>query len=304
MNENNLKQCLDAIKPSPRQQEHILTSMLEQIDNPPSSKYMQTTKNQFNIKSWKSLGIACSVLVAISLILFSNVAPTTQSRFPVSTPSLTAEAGMRKFMNYNGYRYIFLDDVAEMSIAPASLLKSLGTLDIALDTNGKVNPTTPFSSTFAIGGTIWQLREYNPNYRVVVALNDQYYLCEKVGRSDDGFFDLSQFFEDANLYNRITNIDITSRTENTSISTLNAQDSSSLLKLIAESDFLLPSTIDYELLFSEASRLEALTLTLHFNDATQMMFFLTPSQNIISIGDSYYLISHQASGMLKQFISP
>lgn len=305
MNENQLKQSFDTIKPTQEQKDRMHSKLLSQIEKHGQTQKTDTPKAKVvslesRRRQWTlaAASLVAVVGLSVSMQMINTTTEPTNTGITISAPSSTQGMGMRKFMNYNGHRYVFLEDTYQVDIEEDDLIQALDTLETQLTYDGTSDPTEQLATSFAIGGTIWEVEQYNPSYRVVVALEGNYYLCENMGRSDDQVFNLSQFFDEAKFSDRVEHIEMAYRNDNEQIARLNKADSVFLLELISESEFLMPSEIDFETFFSE----EPIRVKVVLDDQTRLEMVIVLSQNIIGIGDNYYSMTPELEAYIKDTI--
>ena len=123
-------------------------------------------------------------------------------------PGMEGPSGMRKTMNYNGARYVFLENGAVYDLKPSSLSASLGTLEYDIQENPKQYSSTELAASFAVGGTIYEIRGYDPLFRLAVEWEGQYYIAQCVDMLDDSEILLSDYFETAGFYDTTEQIRI------------------------------------------------------------------------------------------------
>ena len=70
------------------------------------------------------------------------------------------------------------------------------------------NGQKELSATFALGGTVYALTDYDPEFRLAVQWEGKQYLCQKVGYSDGMPLDVPAYFEAANFPDMIAEISI------------------------------------------------------------------------------------------------
>lgn len=273
-------------------------------DSSPHTTSQKVTSTYFKFRPWMAAAASFIIVLGLgaSLHLIRNDSSTDTQSIVLSAPMENQPTGMRKFLNYNDCRYIFLEEVPPVPLKSTDLVKQLGTLDTQLTYDETSNLTQNFASTFAIGSAVWEVSQYDPAYRIVVAFEDQYYLCENVGRSDDGPFDIGQFFEAADFYDRARNTQLSYRINSEFIGLLSQSQTIALLKSIGDSQYLPCADIDFETLFQGESQGSSITLNVTLDDQTTLEMFVTPSQKIISIGDNYYQISDECLTLLQSFL--
>lgn len=125
-----------------------------------------------------------------------------------AAPAADAPDGMRKMMNYNGNRYVFLENGAAYSLSAQQLKAALGTLDYDIQADPQANGKKEFSTTFALGGTVYALADYDPAFRLAVEWEGNYYLCQRTGQTDNSPMDAAEYFAAARFPERIERVSI------------------------------------------------------------------------------------------------
>ena len=302
MNEKEIYTSLDCIKPTQEQKDRMLNNILAQAKQKKVEPQKTSNVVSFRPRQWMYVAASLLVVVGVGSYVGKQSLMTPPSYMEQENPSYGQQVGVRKFMNYKGYRYVFLEEIPQ-NIDFSSLTNQLGQLESLLIFGETTDTAKEYATTFAQGGTIWESKDYNPDYRVVVEHEGQYYLCENVGRSDDTYFDLAHFFEAADFGERALGIEVSRRIDGIFITELDQQTSKALLEDISKSRFLETDQIPYEELASDEAREKSITLKILLSDETSLEIFATPSLRILSIGDNYYQISEAVQESLKGIMS-
>ncbi|MEG3030587.1 MAG: hypothetical protein RR827_09355, partial [Oscillospiraceae bacterium] len=157
-------------------------------------------------KVW--LPIAACVIVAAVAIFGYFMAENKPQRITALPPSSDAPMGMRKVLIYGGGRYVFLEDGGEFKLGNDPFGECLGEITQNLEENPKLYSTQDFSASYAVGGKIYPLPPYDPDFRVAVLHDGKAYICEKVASIDNTPMDLQEYFKSADLLSLTESIDV------------------------------------------------------------------------------------------------
>jgi len=198
---------------------------------------------------------------------------------PQSQPSADAPVGMRKFLNYNGFRYAFVEDGKSFDFSSLTLGDELGTLEydiVAGMASGQSVSDKEFSASFAVGGKLYAHPDYDPAFRLIVKLDDQYYLAELVGKTDNTTIEPDYFFEHSKLSTTATGCDILNHIGNTTFSSLDSEDAKAMLEIISASTAAELASSDYEQIASAQSEGKSYQLHVTLPDNTYYSMYLLP----------------------------
>ncbi len=292
-NLHNLKRTLDYIAPTDAQKAQMLNSILDTSSNTHYTQKLRFPKYLYPIISSIILVIGSRYYVSNNEL---NTPPQNPDYLTSHYQSSPSQVGIRKFMNYNGNRYVVLADISDRLLNSLTLTNRLGILDspIELYEESQTNSHSPanFSSTFALGSEVWETDSYNSSYRIIVKDNDVLYLCEVVGKSDDSEININHFILCGDFYNRISQIDIIPySTDNTPI-ILKGSDCNSFLDHLSAATFIPSSSIDYDALFSAESSINSFNIIFKFSDGTLTQSTFYQHLSMISFGDNYFSLTY------------
>lgn len=225
---------------------------------------------------------------------------------PQSQPSADTPVGMRKFLNYNGFRYAFVEDGKSFDFSSLTLGDELGTLEydiVAGMASGQSVSDKEFSASFAVGGQLYAHPDYDPAFRLIVKLDDQYYLAELVGKTDNTTIEPDYFFEHSKLSTTATGCDILNHIGNTTFSSLDSEDAKAMLEIISTSTAAELASSDYEQIASAQSEGKSYQLHVTLPDSTYYSMYLLPELGLISIGDDYYRLPDSFSQNYSELFS-
>lgn len=97
------------------------------------------------------------------------VSSSTEENTQQSQSQLSADApvGMRKFLNYNDFRYAFVEDGKSFDFSSLTLGDELGTLEydiVAGMASGQSVSDKEFSASFAVGGKLYAHPDYDRHF--------------------------------------------------------------------------------------------------------------------------------------------
>ncbi|MEG2929848.1 MAG: hypothetical protein RR846_09930, partial [Oscillospiraceae bacterium] len=165
-------------------------------------------KKPFYLKFKALLPIAACVLVVAVAIAGYFMVESKPHRIAVTPPSSDAPMGMRKVLIYGSSRYVFLEDGGEFKLGNDPFGECLGEITQNLEENPKLYSTQDFSASYAVGGKIYPLPPYDPDFRVAVLHDGKAYICEKVALIDNTPIDLQEYFKTADLLSLTESIDV------------------------------------------------------------------------------------------------
>ena len=205
--------------------------------------------------------------------------PPQPPKQPVSSPM----PGMRKFLNYEGSRYEFIND-GEI-FENISLGEKLGDLEIDIASNPAENNRLDFGTTFASGSEIYAIEGVNSFFRIAVKTPDGICIAQNVA-SVEGAFDIAKLFESADFLNNTDSIEIWDHFDREKLSQINEEDIESFLKEVALSKKAELSDEDYQAIGKAQSDGKSFRIVLKMKDAPDYKLYIIPEMNISMIGDS------------------
>ncbi|MFS0838784.1 hypothetical protein [Paenibacillus sp. 1P03SA] len=267
---------------------HIDDRLIEQAD----------TAKRANKKNYAVLGsiaAAACITLAVGLANYSSLpapqpaVPQISEQAPASSPT-----GIRKYLNYNGYRYAFVDDGAPFKFTGAEPVKSLGKLTIDLNgENGNTNESgdtqKDYAATFAAGGTLYEVPGYPSHFRIAVQYQQHYYLAEVVAKVNDSAFTAKEYLDMSNLKAQVQDIHILNHAGNDVLKKITEPASvESLIDGLYNAQTAELAGKDYEGIAEAQSQGKSYQLKFNLKDGTGTFMYIIPELNIVSMGDSYY----------------
>ncbi|PWV98519.1 hypothetical protein DFQ01_11729 [Paenibacillus cellulosilyticus] len=308
MTEQELIERLARMGPTETQVER----MLNQIMNPSEAKPKRRWSWGYRIALPAVLGL---LLLVIGLPFIMNGAeePVWVPLKPVASPApmsisieprgldLTHASDVRKFLNYNGSRYEFLNNGEPYDLSEWKLgeNKPLGKLDDDITADVQAGGTNGYASqdfgtTYLVGGILYKLPGYDPAFRLVVEQDGRYYIVQLVGRADDSSMTANEYVESADLDKLADRVELLDHSSKLLHTWSTPKDVQEWIKHIAsfEPAGKLTNEQDEQLAKADSSG-ETYTLRAALKDGTTIDMKLTPEMHLIAIGDSQYKLSDE-----------
>lgn len=286
-NEKKLVDSMKNINLSTNKKEKILRQVL-------NSKFERNSFMGKNLKIAIPIALCCFFLVGAFILpnVINSKTPQPTVQIPASdTPE------PRKFMIYNGQRYAFVENGKIYKLDTSKLIKDLGTLTYDIMADIKNHDTVEYASkdfatTFALGGTIHEISYYDPAFRVVVKLDENFYLAENVDSIGEDSISASEYFKISKLQYITEKVEIYDHIGSTVLDTLDKKDAEDMINALSESlpikDF---SNEEYEEMARAQSNGESFLLSFILEDNTSFKMFVIPKLKVASIGDNLYYLS-------------
>lgn len=226
--------------------------------------------------------------------------------------SLPQAGEVRKFLNYNGSRYEFLNkgEPYDLSALKLEESKPLGKLDydIAADMlAGGTNEyeSRDFGTTYLTGGTLYELPGYDPAFRLAVERDDRYYIVQLVGHTDDSTIAADDYVAAARLNKLAERVELLDGTGSQLLHEWSVdKEVREWIKQIASVEPAGKLTNEqYEQLAKEEASGGAYTLRVALRDGTSIDMPLTPEMRLIAIGDSRYKLSDDWFGPIPIYFN-
>lgn len=241
--------------------------------------------------TWKRLAAAAACLCMLAASVFAArgfvFQPETE---PIvqTAPASDAPNGMRRFMNWNGMRYEFLENGAVYQIPEGQLGEALGTLihDIAADP--EANAGKDLSATYALGGTVYELKNYDTQFRVAVEYDDGYCICQSTAFTDGTPLDPASYFTLAGFPDNIQAVSVFDHSGSSLLTQLPQKEMEQFVAALAQSVPAQLSDEQYQQIGRAQREGKSFRVTFDLDDGTSYGFYLIPSLNIAMFGDGRY----------------
>lgn len=286
MNKIELNQAFESVTPTNIQVERIYNKIIT-TEIRPKSIY---------IKAILATTICIAILFFTGTYFISNTAyvpPTT-----LITPSSDMMPNMRKFMIFNGKRYVFLNNGALYNF-DEELTEKLGTLDVNMKFGVEASNQSDPSSTFAVGCEIYKIPYYKEDFRVAVKGEDGFYICQSVDAINEEV-NLDEYFESANIIKNTKDIFVYNHFGNECLGELKNREFKKLIKIITNASEKEFSNEEFEAIAKSQSNGESFKMVLILKDQTTFEFYVIPNLSVVMVGDNRYEVPKDFSNDLKE----
>lgn len=278
------------------------TEAMGKINDKYVSEAIKYQKNSIFF-GWKKYGIvaACLALAIIS-VFTANYFLKNESipQIKIAVPAESDPVGIRKYMNYNGHRYVFIENGSTYSLSSNQLNRALGTLEHDIQSDKENNSGKEFSSTFALGGTVFEMTDYDSDYRVAVEWEGNYYICQSVGLSDNTPMNISEHFQAADFPNAVNGISIYDHAGTEMLSQIPPEYITTLISTLSQAQPAKLTDNDYQQIGKAQKEGKSFQLFLALNDGTIYKLYVIPSLEITMIGDNRYILPTDFSANFEQ----
>lgn len=231
---------------------------------------------------------ACVVLVAASAVTMGRLTEEPVTPIQPNSIAATSPNGVRKYLNYNGCRYVFLNSGSAYDLTQQQLGDALGTIVYDIQAAPKENGKLDFAATFALGGTVYQLRTYDPAFRIAVKLDGNYYIAENVDTVDGSDVDMAAYFETADFEKTVKEIQIYDHFGREKLETVKGSKVSKMIALLSQVHPAELSNEDFERIGKAQKNGKSFLVVFRLADTTQFQLYVIPSMSIAMIGDNRY----------------
>lgn len=242
-------------------------------------------------KTWASIA-ACLTLavVSVAVVRMSHQAPLPIRPAPMMGIAAEAPNGPRKYLNYNGCQYVFLENGSSFELTEAHLGEALGCLEYDILADRETNGARNYAATFGVGGTLYRLTGYDPGFRLAVEFEGHYYICEKAGGTDGSALDAAALFEAANFRKTVTKITLFDHFGREELGQLSGKEAKDLIGLLSQVSPASLTNEDYEAIGKAQKAGESFLVVFQLADTTRYKLYVIPSLSIAMIGNSRYTL--------------
>lgn len=235
---------------------------------------------------------ACAAAVLLSVVSLPQFQPAVESPEVIQQVTVGADSpnGMRKFMNYDGLRYVFLENGATYDLEADQLSQSVGTLEHDIGQDPERYSTMEFASTFAVGGTIYEMKGYDPAFRLAVETDGYYYICQSVNTVDNAGLELDTYFKTAALEERVKRIQICDHAGRESLAEISGHEVQEMLSIISCSTQAELTDEQYQQISKAQRTGGSFLLKCRMNDGTTYQMYVIPALSMVMAGDSTYIL--------------
>lgn len=250
--------------------------------------------NKRTYAKWGTMA-ACAALVLGVAIYTSPLKPsmTNSPQISQQTP-VSAPSGVRKILNYNGFRYEFVGDGAQFKFTGMKPDKSLGTIDFDINkeigkNDGGEVVEKDFSSTFAVGGQLYEIPMYPSQFRIAVKYEEHYYLAEIVAKVNDSAMTAKEYLDMSNLKKHAKDIHVLNHVGNDVLKKMtNHTSMEAIIEGLYSATNADLTNKEYEAIAGAQSQGKSYQLKFNLKDGTYMGMYIIPELKVVSLGDAYY----------------
>lgn len=277
--------------------------MLSNILSEKSGKSFETNpKRKSLLRKWLPAACVAAVLLcALAVPKWMDLSASSQ--FVQVTPGADSPNGIRKYMNYGGNRYVYLENGAVYEIGEKELSKAIGTLTYDIQANPEDYHAEDFAATFGVGGTVYQIDAYDPEFRVAVEINGDFYLCENVGIVNGDPIDVKTYFETADFAETVNGIEVCDHAGNTVLTEISGQDTKKMINILTQ---VTPADLtdeQYQQIGQAQRNGESFQLMFQLKDHTVYKMYVIPSLSIAMVGDNRYFLTDEFDKMFGELFS-
>ena len=228
---------------------------------------------------WRKWGAAAACLVVVVALVLGGTSIFARESLPQLQPAAPAAD-----------RYVFLENGAAYSLSAQQLKAALGTLDYDIQADPQANGKKEFSTTFALGGTVYELADYDPAFRLAVEWEGNCYLCQRTGQTDNSPMDAAEYFASARFPERIERVSIADHAGAEVLAEFPGGEISTLIGALAQAQPAALAEEDYLAIARAQTEGASYQLLLELNDGTTSSLYVLPSLQIAMIGDNRYAL--------------
>ncbi|MFF2888618.1 hypothetical protein [Paenibacillus sp. NPDC057967] len=304
MNKKELIARMSRLGPTKTQKERMLSRILgqEARRNPPLRRSVKIAIPAIGC-AVLSLALVFPVFFKAdpaipSLTALQQAQPSPFTVTPRHMP-LSVSLGPPKMMNYNGYRYTFLNDGAPYDLADRmpEAKDKLGSLiyDLKSDmeNGGKDGyAVLDYATTYLLGGEVYPLPGYEPGFRLAVKHEGRYYIAQLSGRTDNGIIPAREYTEAAELARLTKEIDIMNHIGSVQLHALDRKkDVRKWIEMFSQSEPAVNRDREADEQWAKAqSEGKSYLAKLHLKDGTAIDLFVVPELGMASLGDNRYIL--------------
>lgn len=289
-----------AVTPNPAEKAEMLERILTTGKKP-----SQTGAGKRAVALRWFLPAACvaAILLCIFTIPRFSAPEETPLMIQQAAPGADSPNGMRKMMNYDGFRYVFLENGAAYELDSSVLSQPLGTLDYDMQQDPETYGSADCAASFAVGGTVYEIDGYDPAFRLAVEWEGHYYIAQCVDTLDDSPLELSSYFETANLKDRTEEIQICDHSGQNILCTYVGNDAQDLISLLAQAVSAEFTDDQYQKIARAQKNGGSYQLVFRLADSTAYTMYVIPTLSVVSAGDNRYQMPDEYAQKLTAVFS-
>ncbi|MEC0240803.1 hypothetical protein P4H66_13180 [Paenibacillus dokdonensis] len=263
------------------------------VDGDLIEKANAATRMKRNYARWGSIAACIALVLGFAIYKFPHTQLPASPQISQQTPA-ASPTGIRKFLNYNGYRYAFVGDGAQFKFTGAEPVKSLGTLEFDINRDIENNDENKYgeknyATTFAVGGKLYEIPTSPSHFRIAVKYEQNYYLAEIVAKVNNSEITAKDYLDMSNLKEDVQDIHILNHVGNDVLKKVTDHASvESVVKRLYDSQLADLSNTAYEAIAEAQSQGKSYQLKFNLKDGTSMFMYIIPELKVVSMGDDYY----------------
>lgn len=299
MRDDRFLRAYESVQPSPAARAEMLTQILAARTAPPPARTHRRTIGRI-------LPAACAaaiLLFAVALPRFSTPEVSHSTVLQQIEPGADSPSGIRKMMNYGGFRYTFLENGATYDLSSSELSQPLGVLEYDMQQDPQTYGSMDCAASFAVGGTVYQLDGYDPAFRLAVEWQGQYYIAQCVDTLDGSTLALDTYFDTADFLNTVETIQICDHGGRNILRTLSGDDAADLISLLSHASPAELSNEEYQAIARAQNNGESYQLVFQLTDSTSYATYVIPTLSVVSAGDNRYLLPEEDCSALGTVFS-
>ncbi|MBH5318431.1 hypothetical protein I6N90_11485 [Paenibacillus sp. GSMTC-2017] len=303
MNEKELITSISRLNPTKEQKERMLSRIL--VPEPPRKMPL---KRRYKI----AIPALCGTMLSLAFVfpIFYKqdaeipqlVALKAESMQPAKTFRHLPVIDLiepQKFMNYNGFRYTFLNEGAPYDQSSLRLNKDerLGVLSAEIQqdigSSGEDGyDDRDFATTYLVGGELYPLQSYDPSFRLAVAYRGQYYIAQLAGKADNSIIPAEDYLDFADMDKLAERVDIMNISGSDFLHSLEIKkDIRHWIAMLRGSEEAVHVTKeDYEQLVNTDPEGKSYLVRFHLKDSTLIDMYIIPELKLASFGDGRYIL--------------
>lgn len=177
---------------------------------------------------------------------------------------LTSPTGPRKMVNFEGNRYVFLNDGEVFELTKEQLGDEITKQD---------------------EGTFYELEGFSPEFRMAFQYKGDYYICENVGKSDDSAMDVQAYLEVADLKSHVIYADIFDLYREHILNGLDKEAADEVLDIFNQAQIVELTQEEHEAIAKAQAEELGYLVEFTLEDYTTFKSYIIPTMNYITIGD-------------------
>jgi len=242
---------------------------------------------------WGALAACLALAIGAAVYPFPQAKPSATPQISQQAPA-AAPNGIRKFLNYNGYRYAFVGDGARFEFKGMELAKPLGTLDHDISSDigqhhESVYADKDYAATFAVGGKLYEIPTYPSHFRIAVQYQQHNYLAEIVAKADDSTISATEYLDMSGLKAHARDIHISNHAGNEVLKKVTDHGAvESVIEGLYEAETARLTGWEYEAIAEAQAQGKSYQLKFNLQDGTEMAMYIIPELKVVSMGDAYY----------------